>query len=521
MGILARLLRLLPLLSLTGVTALILLIGAAELALPMPTDQGLYSFMSESVRQGGVPYREYVDVKPPGIVYVRAAIQAIARPTWTGDCVPGPIVASCGWLTIKVADLVTTALFALALFATARACSLSRGAALTAAGLGATYVSLTYVSQLGLTPEKLAALLATLAVYLAVRAMQSQRAEPYWLGSGAALAAATLMKQPSATTLLPIWLLALFGCRRPCAVGARVGWLVAGGLTPYVVVLGYLAWTGVLPQFLEYTLQINFQRIELPGSVGGFGWDSSIRAAWQAFREGLAPFWILGWAGVAAALASRRPPLVILAVWALVDSLLLLRLREFIQLAPSVALLGGWALAEVWNAARIPPHFGLRSPVAARGLVVGLLASVVLLSSEFQGSVLMRALNERGPRGFALSPDERTAAMLRLLPDGPLYVWGNGAQLYLLTGRTPASRNLNIVGLSSLLPGASERRAYLLSELEGSRPRAIVVTPDVERSDEGLRIEDFSQLMALIQGEYVASDENRTLGGWRVYVRRG
>jgi hypothetical protein len=486
-------------------------ISFAELTLPLSTDQALYSFIGRAIHHGAVPYRDFADLKPPGMFYVRAALDALAPVSWTGSCFGGPVEASCGWWVVKLADALTTLLFGVAVYATGRVLQFEVAASVTAAALGAIYVSLSYISQMGLTPEKLAALFALIAVLCAARRG--------WVVAGMAVGAAVLMKQPSGTVLLPLCMFALNDRRR----WRSVGLIALGLLMPLLLVGVTLAVQGALPEAIQYVVGINLERIGTPARLGGFGGDGSIQTAWQAFRDALAPFWLLGAAGVLAARALPprwRWPLL---AWFMVDALLLLRLREFMQLAPSLALLSGWAATRMWRAAAQPPYLGLASATGARCLLLGVFLSVAALSSSYQEAIVMRAINERTSHNFVRSPDEVVADALKRVPPGPLFVWGNGTELYLLSARPPVTSTLNVIPLSANLPGADERRALLMQQLESTRPIAIVVSPEVDRPGNGIALDAFPPLSAMLQQAYTPLDElarDAKYGGWRLYVLR-
>jgi hypothetical protein len=491
----------------------IVVIQLAELALPLSSDQALYSFIGRAIHQGAVPYRDLVDLKPPGIFYLRAALDVLAPVSWTSACVPSPLPASCGWMVLKLADLLTTLLFGAGVFAAARTMQFDRGAAFVSAALGALYVSLSYLSQLGLSPEKLAAGCALLAVLMAARS--------HWLLAGMAAALGVLMKQPSGTVLAPVALLALVASNRRWR---RVGRVMLGFALPLVLIATVLAVQGALGAALEYTVAINLERIRTPAALGGFGGDNALQIAWQAFRNGLAPFWVLGGAGLLAAARLPGQWRLVLVGWLLVDVVLLVRLRELMQLGPSLALLDGWAVGCVWQAAAQPPYLGFGRRSLARLALIGGMLSLVLLSLGYQESIVMRALNERTLHGLVRSPDEFVVDALAHLPPGPLFVWGSGTELYVLSQRHPASSTLNAIPLSANLPGAAARRARLLAELDAVPPAAIALSPEAERAGNGLDLDGFPALAQLLATAYapvaeVASDPK--YGGWRLYVRRG
>ena len=132
---------------------------------------------------------------------------------------------------------------------------------------------------------------------------------------------------------------------------------------------------------------------------------------------------------------------------------------------------------------------------------------------------MARVLNERGVRDFIRAPEEWLADDLATLRPGPLYVWGNGTQLYLLSGRAPASRYLNAAGhLGSAWVGRDQVRAELMAELARSTPAVVAVQLG---QDPEFDLEGFAALRDLLAREYeVQSVADRYLT-WRVYVRRG
>jgi hypothetical protein len=488
------------------IVAVIATVQLAELALPLSTDQALYSLVGQAVHHGAVPYREYTDLKPPGIFYLRAALGVVpGADAWSSPCAAGPLRASCGWLEVKAWDIASTLAFGATVFALARALGLERSAALIAGGLGAAYVTVTAVSQLGLSPEKLAVMCSAFGVLLALH-------RRWWL-AGVAVGVGVLMKQPAALDLVPVLVLS----------GVRWWRVVIGFAAPLALASVVLAWQGALPQAAQYVIGINLERIATPASLGGFGGDTALQSAWQVFRDGLAPFWLLGGIGLLALAApglSRRARVTLL-VWASVDALCLARLREFMQLAPSVAVLGAWGATRLLRGADRPPHLGVGARWSARAALGLAMASVVLLSATYQQSIVMRALNERGPRGFVRSPDELVADELGHVPAGPLFVWGNGAELYLLSNRAPAASSLNVIALSANLPGAGARRDQLMAQLRAQPPEAIAISPEATRAGDGLELRNFAALGDLLSTSYVEDEVLRDprFGGWRLFTR--
>jgi hypothetical protein len=105
---------------------------------------------------------------------------------------------------------------------------------------------------------------------------------------------------------------------------------------------------------------------------------------------------------------------------------------------------------------------------------------------------------------------------------GSLFIWGNGPQVYALSGRVPASRYLHTLAISydyAVHDELNQNRAELIATLEESPPQVIAVdTPWLRRA----RTLDFPDLQALIARDYVLSNDptNPIFDGWQIYRRR-
>jgi hypothetical protein len=80
----------------------LLLIRLPSLAQPMGADQSLYAYVGERIREGGLPYRDAWDQKPPAIHFLYAAMRTI----WADDGVVAAAdlaaAATVAWLLFKV-----------------------------------------------------------------------------------------------------------------------------------------------------------------------------------------------------------------------------------------------------------------------------------------------------------------------------------------------------------------------------------------------------------------------------------
>ena len=101
-------------------------------------------------------------------------------------------------------------------------------------------------------------------------------------------------------------------------------------------------------------------------------------------------------------------------------------------------------------------------------------------------------------------------------------MWGNGAQVYALSGRSPASRFLHTLALSNdfaVNDQMAAHRAELMATLNTAPPALVVLdTPWLTRS----RTLDFPELRALLAREYELTNNpsNPIFAGWRIYRRQ-
>jgi hypothetical protein len=84
----------------TAFLGCVALIGAApSFSYPFGRDQGLFAYVGQVWLEGGVPYRDIVDIKPPAVYALHAFIQsAIGSTQWGIRLVDALVVAACAWV---------------------------------------------------------------------------------------------------------------------------------------------------------------------------------------------------------------------------------------------------------------------------------------------------------------------------------------------------------------------------------------------------------------------------------------
>lgn len=519
------------LLLLVGVLGPIAVSRIAFAVLPIGPDQGLFTTIGEMINRGGVPWRDAWENKPPVIYYLYAAVLALA-PDYSQMCTftgrPFPVDG----LRVPCAQVALSAFDALYQVATAAVVGLigrrlfGRLAGGLAAVLYAVYGSMSQVAHGGMVPDLQALLPAALAYGCAVSANGSPRAARWLIASGAFAAMALLTKQNAGIhgLAIPLWLLldALVreGRQRFLLPWVRRAALFGAGALSVLLAVGLtFGAMGALPFLVDQTLLWFRYYAGDPanaGSASGVLYQA-VSQTWKVFSQSQAGLWLAAGGGVVLALRhGRRDSRVWLVVtWLLASAVALSfggsRFYQYyyVALVPPCALLGGWALARAWQA--VP---GYRVWLAATAV------GVLLLTSQLQASVLLRAWYTR-ITSTAWTAEEFVAGGARRGGSGSLFVWGNGSQVYALSGRRPASRYLHTAAVSqdfALHPDVERNRAELMEELRASLPAYIAVDGAwlKERSTA-----PFPALQALIAERYQAEHTGQdTYGSWELWRRK-
>jgi hypothetical protein len=249
-----------------------------------------------------------------------------------------------------------------------------------------------------------------------------------------------------------------------------------------------------------------------------------LAGSWHVFSNSSALLWLAGLGGLLVVRKTGRARL--LACWALADALSLclggskFSQVAYVQLVPSLALLGGLALAVAWQATRGWTTLRLYAAVVVAG--------VFALSNQFQASVALRAWNERTP-GRSSMPFEAMLAE-KFTPeqrggvDQPLFVWGDNSEIYLYANGRASGRFFQVLALSRVYAERAyqQRRSELLRAWETAPPAIIAIDPATIRDDPdgslGLNPSSFPELLALIHEGYAPIDG---IGqGWQAFKHR-
>ncbi|MFM7142696.1 MAG: ArnT family glycosyltransferase [Alphaproteobacteria bacterium] len=440
-------------------TAVILLLFAAAFAAgldaPFERDEGEYAHAAEILASGGVPYRDAFLQKPPGIVFVHAAVLSVFGPS--------DMAAHAAVLASYLATLVLLA------------CVARRLGGEVAAPVAVLLAALAFLSPVNesypANTEAFLVLPATAAYLLLVRAWDTaEGARPSTAAaSGLALGVAALFKQTAFAHLphvLAGW--ALLG-RDPRRRAGLVGAFLAGAAAPWVAaVAAWSAW-GALGPFLDGVLLHNLRYVGF-NPEGRFGEMLARRVAAASFFDRL--LWVAG-AGGAVLLAAlgRRRAAFVAGGWLATAVLAVsaggyFRGHYLLQAVPPLALSAALALVS------------LPSAVGATILAALSAAWVAAWPVSFRDDAAARSFARYGGARFANGP-----AIGRILAHdaarrglSTLFVLGSEPQLHHYSGLRAVTPWVILSPLTGGYPDSRARQEAAWRDVEASRPDYLVVS---------------------------------------------
>lgn len=481
-------------------------------------DQGIYAMVGKTILEGGMPYRDAWDFKPPGIFLLYAAARALFG--------PNPI----GIRVLEVLGLMAMVALMIRLarewWGAPRVGWIAGGLAV----LAHAQLEFWHTAQ----PESFGGMLTILGLLVGTRGRPAA-----WLGAGALFGVAGLMKPPLAGGGAILALaLALEIYRRERGPLARrdalrraarpVALITLGGALPIAACLAWFWARGALGDLYEVLMVFTPHYTKL-------GWEgaSIIGMTYWGFTTWLFHYSSPISVGLLLLLGFRPAPRERRGVWLLAGVIAIQLVGIVMQgkffpyhygaIWPVTALLAGLGADKLFERAA---RRGLGG-VALFFLGAGVVALGRSATKDTPDSFLDRCLarlvlfttpqpNEEARDALASVADVNAAAnrqvaeILRAqVPAGaPVYVYGFEPVIYDLADRRPATRFL--YNVPQRVPwAADEMRALLMDDLAKNPPRAIVVERrDVFPSVTGTTIDSadtlasFPALRELIAARY-------------------
>jgi 4-amino-4-deoxy-L-arabinose transferase-like glycosyltransferase len=425
-----------------GIIFLTIAIRLPSLVHPQPVDsEAMYSVVANEIVDGGRPYIDAVERKPPLLFWTYAAIFKVA--------------GEFNWKALHIVALVWTLCAMAGLYVIGNEL-FDRNTGLIAALFYGVFQPWWTWKTLAFDGEMLMNLPIIWAWAIAFR-RSSSRLRPELFPAGALLGAAFLLKQPAAIAAVPLGIYLLLPSYRSSRSLTRTNSIIQAAM----LTLGFFAavglvmlvlWKqGILRDAFYWTiadhdiphvfwekgilLTLAFIGVCLPLVVGAIMACRDKSEIWAArTEERTALFGLLAASAIGAAAGAR------------------FYAHYYVQLTPPLALLAAPYYARLWSRTMQPPHRLLRPAATYAWLAF----TVIALSIVHWTALAPRwAPSEAGQYlSTHSSPDDR------------IFVWGQDSKMYLDAHRRPACRYITTFPLTGYifggrLPGLDTRSRIL------------------------------------------------------------
>ncbi len=467
----------------TGILIVFFMMRATIVSIPLERDEGEYAYIADQIMNGGVPYRDVFDQKPPGIFFLYMVALTVF-----GRSVEGIHIFMYLW------TLVTTILLY-------RLVDRLFG---TGAGLLSALVLAIMTAEKGVLGSaantEIFMLLPLVGSLLCLEPKTSPLCRGHIVGAGILLAVACWIKQVAAMNALFVagWLMVLHFTQRPRRDFGQLildeGCLLLGGLLASIPFFLYLYKAGALHDLLYCVFTYNFAysstEIDSPKLM-----LARLRSNLGTILSGDCFFWLALVAGLVR--LTKRPRLFTFVAGLLILSFAgvciggYFRPHYFMQILPAVAMLAGIGLAWYFEAIgkarlRFSRYLGYSS-VAAVTIVVPIAANSNILFAPTPETASVRLY---GPTPFVFSNDLGEDIRSKTKAGDTILVAGTEPQIAFFARRKNATRYIFFNPLAASYSGVLENQKQAMEEIRKAQPKYIInllgvygntiVTPDSE-----------------------------------------
>jgi hypothetical protein len=466
---------------------------------PLGPDQGIYAYVGQTILEGGLPYRDAWDQKPPGL----HAFYAVMWWLWPNEAV------------VPLTDALLSWLVAMLLWRIAPSFSTSRAAGPLAAGLFLLLGDPALARLAGVRVrgqgEVFIGALVTLALWCMLRAIgTSHRGERFAsalaAASGLSLGLGAIVKYQAVIYFVPLLaVVVLFGdARDGRARPARlVCWSVAGLLTPAAITAMVFASGGALRALWDATVVYN---VQYASETYATVWSLlAYLVSFPVQHARVDALWLVGGAGSAVLLlrSIRRRVLWVPLAWTAAACLAIAingsrgLPQYFLQALPPLALSAALAADAFRPLSKTLRGLGVLVVALAAARVVSFPKAfdatawdtAHLIGRIDRTTYLARFAGRPGDKYSAPDVAELGAWLReRSTASDTVYVFGFSSGAYVHSGRRSASRFFwsmpVILGFNSGQPGYA--KAGLLEDLREHRPRIVAL----QRNDFGVGASD-------------------------------
>jgi dolichyl-phosphate-mannose-protein mannosyltransferase len=472
-----------------GIILLTVAIRLPALLHPQPLDsEAMYSVVANEIVDGGRPYADAVERKPPLLFWTYAAVFKIA--------------GKFNWKALHLFALVWTLCAMAGLYVIGREL-FDRNTGLIAALFYSVFQPWGLWSNLSADGEMLMNLPIIWAWAIAFR-RNSSRMRPELFAAGALLGAAFLLKQPAAIAAVPLGIYLLLPSYRASRSLTRTNSIIQAAMLTagFFAALGLatiILWKqGILHEAVYWTIAGN--------DVPHVFWQKGVVRT-LAFLVACLPL-VIGsimacrdgdeiWAGK----MPERTALLGLLVASVIGAAAGARFypHYYVQLIPPLALLAAFYYAGLWSRTIQPPNWLLRPRVTYAWLALTVITFSII---HWAGLAPRRLPSEAGRYLFTHSN-----------PEDRIFVWGQKMNIYLDAHRRPASRYITTFPLTGhvfggRVPGLDIRSRILpgawsnLQQDFARHPPAYIVDVQADPKTAESPVSDFPILAKLLAERY-------------------
>jgi dolichyl-phosphate-mannose-protein mannosyltransferase len=433
---------------------------------PLERDEGEYAYIGQLLLKGIPPYTHAYTMKLPGVALVYALFMSIFGQSASSIRI--------GLMLVNTVCIGLVYLLGRRLF--------TRETALAAAA----FYALLSLSQsvLGVFAHAthLVVLFSLAGIILLGRGLKKQQT-PLLFMSGICFGLAFLMKQHAAimipfALIFQIWPQREGNKRlflRDCCI------FLSGAAAPYAVVALWLFNAGVFDRFWFWTFQ--YAREYATGLSITEGFDEFAHQITAIVRPNF-PIWLLAGAGVVALLRRERKTRVeklfligyLAASFVMVSQGLYFRPHYFILLLPPIALLAAYAAASTmrFSATSLPVPGGRILPAL---LLAGAAAYTVYAEKDYLFRLTPVEVSRKiyGTNPFPEAVPIADYLHRQTTREDRIAILGSEPEILFYADRLAATGHIYMYGLMEEHRYAGEMQRQLISEIEASEPRFVVV----------------------------------------------
>lgn len=450
------------------------------LHVPIEFDEGIYSYIGQVILDGGLPYRDAIDLKPPGIYYIYAAM------IWIGGASSEAIRVLTAIYTLGTIFFVQQITRMLA----GRVAGLSAALVLAVVGSGP------LLQANGSNTEIFLLLPLSAGVWLIMLGRQRRRFI-YFAGSGICAAIAILIKTVVFPIVMVLFVFTILSLEKEESwrdTSKRALAFIAPMLVIWSGVALYFAACGIFADFWYWNVVFIKKYCEAPGFAGHL---LGLRMHLPNLVEQL-PIWLMARFAISplsqSSMRSSGSPIVFLLLASLVSVALPGRYfpHYFILLLLPLSILAGIGFNYLLTFRTITNRIGMLLVATAwLGLAV---IEFPWYVSYSPAEVVQRQYPYADFYHFALLAED---IRKKTTPRDTIFQWGWEPEVYFISNRRSATRFIAVVFVGGA-PDSDEATKQLINDLRTKKPRCIIVSKIMDKNTLGTK-----EVMSEVNSYYI------------------